>query len=84
MVDPLDAHVRILPGRGHVRPADDLILASLVDEEVAQLKAHREDPDRRRYTAAGFFSGFGLAIGSDYRCEVIAREKPIDLESWSE
>jgi len=27
--------------------------------------------------ASGFFSGFGLAIGFDYRYEVIAREKPM-------
>jgi hypothetical protein len=43
VVDSSDAHVGALPGCGRVRATDDLVLAGLVGEAVADLKLHRED-----------------------------------------
>jgi hypothetical protein len=43
LADPLNANVRGLATRCRVGPADDLSLAGLVGEAVADLKLHWED-----------------------------------------
>src|SRR5437899_12998666 len=47
VVDSPDAHVSVLTSGGRVRPADDLVLAGLVDDAIAELEVHRQDPARR-------------------------------------
>src|SRR2546428_4621844 len=51
-------HAGALAARRHVRPADDLPLAGLVGEPVADLKLHRED------AACGRRRWLGLLLGS--------------------
>jgi len=67
-----DARVDVLPGLRRVGPADDLPLAGLVSEPVA-------DPPRCSAGGAGSdsFEGRGLAIGPGYRWVMIARALPI-------
>jgi len=64
-IHALHANVGALPARGRVRPTDDLILAGLVDNAIAELEAIGRI--RLVAGAAGFFSGFGLAIGPPQR-----------------
>src|SRR6266581_8359706 len=44
IADPLDADTRVLPPGRRVGPGDDLPLAGLVGEAIADLKLHRQDP----------------------------------------
>jgi hypothetical protein len=62
-----DAHVSVLPSGGCVRAADDLVLASLVDDAIPELEVHGQDPARRWCCVGGLLLGFGLAIGAPQR-----------------
>ena len=64
LADSLDANASVLAACRCVRPTDDLPLAGLIDEPVADPKLHPQDAARGGCARSRFFSGHGLAIQS--------------------
>src|SRR6266436_9477753 len=57
LIHPPDTSMDALAARGAIRPYRDLPLPGLIDEPVADLELHRQDPSRRRARGRGLLLG---------------------------
>jgi hypothetical protein len=81
IVNAPDAHMNVLARMRRIRSADDVVLAGLVDEAIAELQLHGRTRCSAEVACAGFvssrfFAGSGLrihllALQQECRCAIL-------------